>query len=93
MTANAVKEEVLDRLAWRCVRSSMMGVAVLLVYFNSKYGWLTTPEYRRIKGAWLEPFMPALEPYLPPLFLALGIGCLIVAAYCGLRYLWISRKG
>ena len=71
----------------------MMGATALLVYFNSKYGWITAPEYHRVKGAWLEPIMPALKPYLPQLVMALGVGSLVMAAYCGLRYLWISRKG
>jgi hypothetical protein len=93
MTTSALKEEELDRLAWRCARSSMMGVAALFVYYNAKYGWLTPPEYRRVSGMWLEPFMPVMKPYLPQLVLALGVGSLMVAAYCGLRYLWVSRKG
>ena len=92
MTTNALKEEELDRLAWRCVRSSMVGVAALLVYFNAKHGWITAPAYRHVKGVWLESLMPALKPYLPHLVLALGVGALVMAAYCGLRYLWISRK-
>lgn len=47
---------------------------------------------RLLKGAWPEPFMPALKPHLPPRVLALGFGFLVVAACCGLRHPCISRK-
>ena len=74
-------EKSLDKLARRCVYCLVVGVGAFFAYFNSIYGWVTPPEHIRIKGAWLKPFMPVLEPYLPEVVIVLGIGFLAYAVY------------
>ena len=82
-----------DKWARRCTYSLVMGIGAFFAVFNSKYGWVSPPEYNRIKGFWLEPFLPALEPYLPTLALALGAAFLVSAVYCFWRYASATKLG
>ena len=71
----------------------VMGLGAFLAHFNSRYGWVMPPEYNRMKGFWLGPFMPALNPYLPVLVPALGAALLVSAAYCAWRYTLAAKVG
>ena len=82
-----------DKWARRGAYSLTMGAGAFFAYFNSKHQWVDAPEYNRFKGFWLEPFLPALEPYLPFLALVLGAGFLVAAAYCFRRYAVADRPG
>jgi hypothetical protein len=74
-------EERSDHFARRTVYFLVMSAGAFFAYFNDEFGWLTTPDYERIKGRWLDPIMPTLEPYLPNIVLFLGILFLLLAAY------------
>ena len=82
-----------SKWARRGIYSLIMGCGAFFAYFNSKHGWVTVPEYNRIKGFWLEPLLPALEPYLPSIILALGVGFVLVGTYCVRRYAITARSG
>ena len=82
MAPNPQLEKDLAKLARRGLYCLVMGAGAFFAYFNSIHGWVTPPEYNRTKGAWLKPFMPALEPYLPQIVVALGVGFLACTAYC-----------
>ena len=86
-------EKSLDRSARRTVYCMVMGVGAFFAYFNSKYRWITPPEYERVKGKWLEPLLPALEPYLPTITLLLGVVFLAVAAYNFYCYATMGKDG
>jgi len=79
--------------AHRGTYSLVMGLGAFFAHFNSQYRWVTPPEYNRIKGFWLEPLMPALQPYLPVLVPALGTALLVSAAYCAWRYTLAAKVG
>jgi hypothetical protein len=82
-----------EKLALRSIYSLVMGLGAFFAYFNSIYRWVSPPEYHRIKGAWLKPLMPVLDPYLPQLVLALGAGFLAYAVYCFWRCMTLSKTG
>ena len=86
-------EEHLAKLARRGLYCLVMGAGAFFAYFNSIHGWVTPSEYNRIKDAWLEPFMPALGPYLPQIVVVLGVGFLAYAAFCLFRYITLARAG
>ena len=86
-------EEELAKQARRGFYCLVMGAGALFAYFNSIHGWVTPPEYNRIKGVWLKPFMLTLEPYLPQIVVALGIGFLAYATYCLFRYVALTKAG
>jgi hypothetical protein len=81
------------RWASRAIYSFVIGVGAFFAHFSSKYQWVTQPEYGRIKGAWLEPFMPLLRPHFPILVVVLGVGFLLFALYCVYRYVVAGRSG
>ena len=85
------REETLEKLARRGLYALVMGAGAFFVYFNEIHRWVVPPEYRKLKGWWLEPIMPLLRPHLPQLVIALGIGSLGYAGYCLYRYRSISR--
>jgi hypothetical protein len=80
-----------EKLARRGAYSLFVGAGACFAYFNSIHAWVDTPAHDRVKGWWLEPFMPALEPYLPAFVIALGIGSLAHAAYCLFRYAVLTK--
>jgi len=84
---------VKDKWARRSLYSLVMGVGAFIALLNSKYGWFSPPEYTRIKGFWLEPFLPALEPYFPFAALAIGLVFIASAAYCFRRCIIASKPG
>jgi hypothetical protein len=86
-------KEELDKLARRGAYSLVMGFGGLFAYFNDKYHWVSAPKRERLSDLWFKPIQPALEPYLPPLVLILGIGFLLFSAYCFYRYVALSKLG
>lgn len=86
------REKNLEKFARRGLYSLVMGCGAFFAYFNSTYRWVVPPEYKRIKGAWLELIMPALEPYLPQIVIALGVGLVGYAAYCLYQFRTISES-
>ena len=91
MTPNPQLKEGIEKLARRGVYCLVMGVGAFFAYFNSIHGWIAPTGYSRVKGAWLEPFMPAIEPYLPQIVISLGVGLLLYAAYCFYQYLALTK--
>lgn len=79
--------------ARRGVYSLVIGLGAFFAHFNSKYGWVTPPDYNRIKGFWLEPFMAALQPHLPVVVPAIGAALLGSAVYCAWRYTLAAKVG
>ena len=86
-------DEELEKLTRRGFYCLVMGAGAFFAHFNSLYAWVTPPEYKRVKGAWLDPVMPALEPVLPLLVVALGVGFLAYAVYCLYRYRALTKSG
>ncbi|HJR56508.1 MAG TPA: hypothetical protein VJ798_08005 [Rhizomicrobium sp.] len=82
-----------DKWGRRSTYSLVMAIGAFFAFFNSRYHWVAPPEYNRIKGAWLEPILPILEPYLPFVVLALGAGFVGSAAYCLWRYIIAAKSG
>ena len=82
-----------DKLARRAVYCLLMGFGAFFAYFNSIHHWASPPVYNRIKGRWLDPFMPSLEPYLPAIALCIGALFLAVSAYSFYRYATLSKNG
>ncbi len=80
------------KLARHGIYCMVMGGGASFTYFNSVYRWVIPPEYNRTKGAWLRPVMPALEPYLPEMVMALGVVFYAYAAYCLYRYRALSKS-
>ena len=82
-----------DKWGRRSAYSLLMGLGAFFAYFNSQHKWVMPPEYHRIKGFWLKPLLPPLEPYLPTLVLGLGAAFVGSAIYCVWRYIIASKSG
>jgi hypothetical protein len=90
MTTRQSQEVDAERFARRGVYGLILGTGAFFAYFNSIHVWVG-PFEGGVKRRWLEPLMPALEPYLPAIVILLGTASLAHAAYCLYRYAELTR--
>ena len=82
-----------DKWGRRGVYFLVMGVGAFFAYFNELYGWVKTPEYRRLSDLWFDPIEPYLRPYLSSIVVGLGVIFLISSCYSFYRFAKADSAG